>query len=68
MSCMTCTIDVLYIYAASFFGIDCLAYHTAIQFALYQPLYPEFIVIVSNSIHVSVVSIFTTAQHNYVLR
>ena len=33
-----------YIYLRLLFGIACLAYHTAIQFALYQPLYPEFIV------------------------
>ena len=45
MSCMYCTFDVLYIYLWLLFGIACLAYHTAIQFALYQPLYyPEFIV------------------------
>ena len=35
---------VIYIYIRILFGIACLAYHTAIQFALYQPLYPEFIV------------------------
>ena len=33
-----------YIYIRLLFGIACLAYHTAIKFALYQPLYPEFIV------------------------
>ena len=33
-----------YIYLRLFFGIACLAYHTAIKFALYQLLYPEFIV------------------------
>ena len=33
-----------YIYLRLLFGIACLAYHTAITFALYQPLYPEFIV------------------------
>ena len=44
MSCMYCTFDVLYIYLWLRFGIACLAYHTAIKFALYQPLYPEFIV------------------------
>ena len=33
-----------YIYLRLLFGIACLAYHTAIQFALYQLLYPEFIV------------------------
>ena len=44
MSCMYCTFDVLYIYIRLLFGIACLAYHTAIKFALYQPLYPEFIV------------------------
>ena len=38
-----------YIYLRLLFGIACLAYHTAITFALYQPLYPEFIVIVSTS-------------------
>ena len=38
-----------YIYLRLLFGIACLAYHTAIKFALYQPLYPEFIVIVSTS-------------------
>ena len=40
MSCMYCTFDVLYIYTASLWY--CLS--TAIKFALYQPLYPEFIV------------------------
>ena len=40
---MYCTFDVLY-YLRLLFGIACLAYHTAIKFALYQPLYPEFIV------------------------
>ena len=44
MSCMYCTFDVLYIYIRLLFGIACLAYHTAIKFALYQPLDPEFIV------------------------
>ena len=44
MSCMYCTFDVLYIYLRLLFGIACLAYHTAIKFALYQLLYPEFIV------------------------
>ena len=33
-----------YIYLRLLFGIACLAYHTAITFALYQLLYPEFIV------------------------
>ena len=33
-----------YIYLGLLFGIACLAYHTAIQFALYQLLYPKFIV------------------------
>ena len=33
-----------YIYLRLLFGIACLAYHTAIKFALYQLLYPEFIV------------------------
>ena len=33
-----------YIYLRLLFGIACLAYHTAIKFALYQPLYPEFVV------------------------
>ena len=33
-----------YIYLRLLFGIACLAYHTAIKFALYQILYPEFIV------------------------
>ena len=37
------------IYIRLLFGIACLAYHTAIKFALYQPLYHEFIVIVSTS-------------------
>ena len=41
---MYCTFDVLYIYLRLLFGIACLAYHTAIKFALYQLLYPEFIV------------------------
>ena len=41
---MYCTFGVLYIYIRLLFGIACLAYHTAIKFALYQPLYPEFIV------------------------
>ena len=41
---MYCTFDVLYIYLRLLFGIACLAYHMAIQFALYQPLYPESIV------------------------
>ena len=40
MACMYCIFDVLY----GSFGIACLTYHTAITFALYQPLYPEFIV------------------------
>ena len=44
MPCMHCTFDVLHIYIRLLFGIACLAYHTAIKFALYQPLYPEFIV------------------------
>ena len=44
MSCMYCTFDVLYIYLRLLFGIACLAYNMAIQFALYQPLYPKFIV------------------------
>ena len=44
MSCMYCTFDMLYIYLRLLFGIACLAYHTAIKFALYQLLYPEFIV------------------------
>ena len=46
MSCMYCTFDVLYIYIylRLRFAIACLAYNTAIKFALYQPLYPEFIV------------------------
>ena len=35
---------VIYIYLRLLFGIACLAYHTAIKFALYQLLYPEFIV------------------------
>ena len=43
MSCMYCTFDVLYI-SKVLFGIACLAYHTGIKFALYQLLYPEFIV------------------------
>ena len=47
MACMYCTFDELYI--RLLFVIACLAYHTAIKFALYQPLYPEFIVIVSTS-------------------
>ena len=33
-----------YIYLRLLFGIACLAYYTAIKFALYQLLYPEFIV------------------------
>ena len=33
-----------YIYLRLLFGIACLAYHTAIKFALYQLLYPECIV------------------------
>ena len=33
-----------YIYLRLLFGIACLEYHTAIKFALYQLLYPEFIV------------------------
>ena len=33
-----------YIYLRLLFGIACLAYHTAIKFALYQLLYHEFIV------------------------
>ena len=45
MSCVYYNFDVLsiYIYTASC-GIACLAYHTAINYVLYQPLYPEFIV------------------------
>ena len=35
---------ICYIYLRLLFGIACLAYHTAIKFALYQLLYPEFIV------------------------
>ena len=49
------TFDVMYLciallmcyiglYIMLLFGIACLAYHTAIKFALYQLLYPEFIV------------------------
>ena len=51
MSCMYCTFDVfyIYIYIRLLFGIACLAYHTAIKFALYQLLYPECNVIVSTS-------------------
>ena len=48
---MPLTFDVMHvldflfvIYIRLLFGIACLAYHTAIKFALYQPLYPEFIV------------------------
>ena len=43
MSCMYALL-MCYIYLRLLFGIACLAYHTAIKFALYQPLYPEFIV------------------------
>ena len=47
---MPLTFDVMhvlhfrcYIIYTAYFGIACLAYHTAIKYALYQPLYPEFI-------------------------
>ena len=43
--CHACiALSMCYIYIRLLFGIACLAYHTAIKFALYQPLYPEFIV------------------------
>ena len=49
MSCMYFTCDVFYIYIWLLFGITCLAYHMAIHFALYQPLYLNSLLIVSTS-------------------
>ena len=49
MSCMYCTFDVLLIYIRLLFRIACLAYHTPINVALYQPQYPELLIVLTSN-------------------
>ena len=63
MPCWYDHFDLLYTYVL-LLGIACLANHTAINFALYQPLYQVFIDMTSNELRPPWSNNWHTPWHN----